>query len=126
MNKEQFAIIATMCFLIALATGAFAYNVFGLLSKESPDIVLNGPPVNFSADQQDIDIQIDPSDPLPFNGTVSISTAGATDSDLNGFPPIGVSVIIQNDTVTVTKHTVDIATDLQDEAAEQATESDDD
>ena len=35
---------------------------------------------------------------------------GATDTDLNGFPPEGVYVIISSDTVTVTNQTVDIGT----------------
>ena len=56
-------------------------------------------------------ISINPEEPLPANGTVSISTEEATNTDMNGFPPEGVSVIISSDTVTVTNHAVDIATD---------------
>jgi hypothetical protein len=56
-------------------------------------------------------ISINPEEPLPANGTVSISTEGATDSDMNVFPPEGVTVIISSDTVTVTNQAVDIATD---------------
>jgi hypothetical protein len=58
----------------------------------------------------EIDISIDPAEPLPANGTSTISTEGATDTDLNGFPPEGVNVIISSDTVTVTNQTVDIGT----------------
>ena len=39
-----------------------------------------------------------------------ISTEGAIDSDMNVFPPEGVTVVISNDTVTVTSQTVDIET----------------
>ena len=64
-------------------------------------------------------ISINPGEPLPANGTVSISTEGATDTDMNAFPPEGVSVIISSDTVTVTNQAVDIATDeAEDEEAE--------
>ena len=42
---------------------------------------------------------------------------GATDTDLNGFPPEGVYVIISSDTVTVANQTVDIGT------ADEGTES---
>jgi hypothetical protein len=56
-------------------------------------------------------ISINPEEPLPANGTVSISTEGATNTDMNGFPPEGVTVIISSDTVTVTNQAVDIATD---------------
>jgi hypothetical protein len=58
----------------------------------------------------EVDISIDPLEPLPANGTVTISTEGATDSDMSAFPPEGVYVIISSDTVTVTNQTVDVGT----------------
>ena len=58
----------------------------------------------------EVDISIDPAETLPANGTVTISTEGATDTDMNAFPPEGVYVIISSDTVTVTNQTVDIGT----------------
>jgi hypothetical protein len=60
-------------------------------------------------------IAINPEEPLPANGTVSIGTEGARDSDMNLFPPEGVTVVIENDTVTVTNQTVDIETADEDE-----------
>jgi hypothetical protein len=57
-----------------------------------------------------VNITINPDESLPANGTVSISTQGATDTDMNVFPPEGVTVIISSDTVTVTNQPVDIAT----------------
>jgi hypothetical protein len=35
-------------------------------------------------------ISISPGEPLPANGTVSISIQGATDTDMDAFPPEGV------------------------------------
>jgi hypothetical protein len=58
-----------------------------------------------------VDISINPEEPLSANGTVSVSTEGATDTDMNVFPPEGVTVIISSDTVTVTNQAVDIATE---------------
>jgi hypothetical protein len=55
---------------------------------------------------EDVDISISPGEELPANGTVSFSTEGATDMDINEFPPQGVTVIIQNDTVVVTNNPV--------------------
>ena len=55
-------------------------------------------------------ISINPEETLPANGTVSISTEGAADTDMNVIPPEGVTVVIENDTVTVTNQTVDIET----------------
>ena len=59
----------------------------------------------------DGDISISPEEPLPANGTVSISTEGVTDTNMNVIPPEGVTVIISSDTVTVTNQGVDIAGD---------------
>ena len=67
----------------------------------------------------EVDISIDAAEPLPDNGTVTISTEGATDTDMSAFPPEGVYVIISSDTVTVTNQTVDIGTA---EEAEEETE----
>jgi hypothetical protein len=64
---------------------------------------------------EEVDISINPEEPLPANGTVSISTEGATDTDMNAFPPEGVYVIISSDTVTVTNQTVDIGTTEEEE-----------
>jgi hypothetical protein len=66
-------------------------------------------------------ISINPEEPLPANGTVSISTEGAADSDMNVFPPEGVTVVIENDTVTVTNQTVDIETaeEVEDDTGEE-------
>jgi hypothetical protein len=55
---------------------------------------------------EDVDISISPGEELPANGTVSVSTEGATDMDLNEFPPPGITVIIQNDKVVVTNNPV--------------------
>ncbi len=62
-----------------------------------------------------VNISINPEEPLPANGTVSISTEGVTDTDMNVLPPEGVTVVIENDTVTVTNQTVDIETADEDE-----------
>ena len=63
-------------------------------------------------------ISISPEEPLPANGTVSISTEGVTDTNMNVIPPEGVSVIISSDTVTVTNQAVDIETADEDEGDE--------
>jgi hypothetical protein len=54
-----------------------------------------------------VDISISPNEALPANGTVSVSTEGATDMDINEFPPAGVTVIIRNDIVIVTNNPVE-------------------
>ena len=69
----------------------------------------------------EVDISIDPAEPLPANGTVTISTEGATDTDMNAFPPEGVYVIISSDTVIVTNQTIDIP--MAEEEEDQESES---
>ena len=74
-----------------------------------------------SGNVTEADISIDPAAPLPANGTVTVSTEGATDTDMTGFPPAGVYVIISSDTVTVTNQPVDVETA---EVADGGTEPD--
>src|ERR687895_1521540 len=69
-------------------------------------------------------IAINPEEPLPANGTVTISTEGATDTDMNVIPPEGVTVVIENDTVTVTNQTVDIETAEEGDDEEDTGEED--
>ena len=70
-------------------------------------------------------ISINPEEPLPANGTVSVSTEGVTDTDMNIIPPEGVTVIISNDTATVTNQEVDIATaEGEDEGGDAEDEGD--
>ncbi len=84
-----------------------------------------------SGNVTEADISIDPAAPLPANGTVTISTEGATDTDMSGFPPLGVSVIISSDTVTITNQPVDVGTadvadggtELSGGASDEGTES---
>lgn len=77
--------------LLISSIGAYAQ-----LDKETPTGNLT----------EDVDISISPGEELPANGTVSVSTEGATDMDINEFPPPGVTVIIQNDKVVVTNNPV--------------------
>jgi hypothetical protein len=66
-----------------------------------------------------VNISINPEESLPANGTVSISTEGVTDTDMNVLPPEGVTVVIENDTVTVTNQTVDVEMADEDEETEE-------
>ena len=86
-------------FVLGLGLGLLLISSIGTyaqLDKEAPSGNLT----------EDVDISISPSEPLPANGTVTISTEGATDTDMDAFPPPGVTVIIQNDKVVVTNNPV--------------------
>jgi hypothetical protein len=85
--------------ILGFGLGLLLVNSIGTnaqLDKEAPSGNLT----------EDVDISISPGEELPANGTVSVSTEGATDMDINEFPPTGVTVIIQNDKVVVTNNPV--------------------
>ena len=42
-----------------------------------------------------VNISINPEEPLPANGTVSISTEGTIDTDMNVIPPKGLPSLYQ-------------------------------
>jgi hypothetical protein len=76
------------------------------------------PLVTSTPTTEGVNISINPDEPLPTNGTVGISTEGAIDTDMNIFPPVGATVVISNDTVTVTNQPVDIATADEEELSD--------
>jgi hypothetical protein len=99
--------------VIVLSTGLGLFLLSTIQVSAQP-LIMNTP----------TNIAINPEEPLPANGTVSISTEGATDSDMNVFPPEGVTVVIENDTVTVTNQTVDIETADEDEDEDDTVDED--
>jgi hypothetical protein len=102
MEKEK-VYLAFISF-ISVGLGLF---LLGTMQVYAQPLVKDTPIGNLT---EGVDISISPAEPLPANGTISISTAGATDTDMNAFPPEGVTVIISSDAVTVTNQPVDIAT----------------
>src|SRR5262245_46501591 len=69
-------------------------TTLSLEAPPPPALFINGTMTNLSADDKDRDLSIAPTDELPANGTQIMSLAGATDIDINEFPPVGVSVLI--------------------------------
>lgn len=98
-------------FVSVLITGLGLFSLSTIQVSAQP-LVTSTPP---GTTTEGVNISINPEEPLPANGTVSISTEGAIDSDMNVFPPEGVTVLISNDTVTVTNQTVEIETADEDE-----------
>jgi hypothetical protein len=108
---------AYLDFVSVLSTGLVLFLVSTIQVSAQP--LVTSTPTGTLTDG--VNISINPEEPLPANGTVSISSEGAIDTDMNVFPPEGVTVIISNDTVTVTNQAVDIAT-----AEEEEDESEED
>ena len=88
-------------FVLSIGLGLFLLSTIQVSAQPLTKDTLTG-------NVTEVDISIDPAEPLPANGTVTISTEGATDTDMNAFPPEGVYVIISSDTVTITNQTIDI------------------
>jgi hypothetical protein len=87
--------------LVSVLSTGLGLLFLGTIQVSAQPLVMNTP----------TNISINPEEPLPANGTVSISTEGVTDTDMNVIPPEGVTVIISSDTVTVTNQEVNIAGD---------------
>ena len=94
--------------LVSVLSTGLGLLFLGTIQVSAQPLVMNTP----------TNISINPEEPLPANGSVSISTEGVTDTDMNIVPPEGISVIISNDTVTVTDQPVDIPTADEDEEEE--------
>lgn len=81
-----------------------------ILEKDPPvlqTLDLNGTVTDLG--QRDVSIDIE-DEPMPANGTISISTTGANDIDVQSMPPAGFTIIIDNTTARVTTHPVTIET----------------
>jgi hypothetical protein len=113
MKNESIVSLSIPFFVLVIATAVTATVTIDswaqTLSKENPNLVVQGQTLNTTADDLDIDLTIHPNDNItdPSN-TETISTEGATDIDINDIPNVGRTVIIQNETVTVTGQSVSI------------------
>jgi hypothetical protein len=107
-NHHNYVKMLSLEFVLSIGLGLFLLSTIQVSAQPLTKDTLTG-------NVTEVDISIDPAEPLPANGTVTISTEGATDTDMNGFPPQGVYVIISSDIVTVTNQTVDIGTAEEEE-----------
>lgn len=91
---------------VAIATLATTIEVTNATTIDIPDPVLEleEEPVNATEDRQMI---IRPDDIIPENGTRILPMTEADDVDFKGLVPAGVSVIVTNETVTVTNQPID-------------------
>ena len=93
--------------LVSVLSTGLALFLLSTIQVAAQPLIMNSPTGSMT---DGANISINPVEPLPANGTVSISTEGVADTDMNVIPPEGVTVIIENDTVTITNQAVDIET----------------
>jgi hypothetical protein len=104
MKKETLATAVIMA-IIALTGFQVVYAQVLDRDVEAPAPGLNG---TATTESPNVSIDISPLEPLPINGTVTISLEDVVDTNMNEIPPQGVTVIIRNESVTVTNHEVTI------------------
>jgi hypothetical protein len=114
--------LATAVIMASIALTGFQVVYAQVLDRdvETPTPGLNG---TVSTESPDVSIDISPLEPLPINGTVTMSLEDVVDTNMNEIPPQGVTVIISNESVTVTIHEVIIeAPETETEEPETETE----
>jgi hypothetical protein len=108
------ALIIVLFVSIIIATASFAKTSLAQVldrDVDAPTNLINGTTVPGG-----ISIDIDPTETIPTNGTVTMSFNGATDTNMNVIPPPGVTVVITADSVTVTNQEVSIGSAGSDSA----------
>ena len=103
MKTEVFA---TAIIMIGIGLAGFQVVYAQVLDRdvEAPMPGMNGT----VSTEPDVSIDISPLEPLPINGTVTMSLEDVVDTNMNEIPPQGVTVLISNEAVTVTNHGVTI------------------
>jgi len=97
--------LATVIMISMVLTGFQAVYAQVLdRNVEAPTPGLNGA----AGAPPNVSINISPLDPLPTNGSVTMSLEDVVDTNMNEIPPQGVTVIISNEAVTVTNHEVTV------------------
>ena len=98
--------LATAVIMASIALTSFQV-VYAQLDR---DVEAAAPGLNGTASTEspNVSIDISPIEPLPVNGTVTMSLEDVVDTNMNEIPPQGVTVIISNESVTVTNHEVSI------------------
>ena len=104
MIKET---LATVVIMASIAMTGFQVVYAQVIDRdvEAPAPGLNG---TASIGSPNVSIDISPLEPLPINGTVTMSLEDVVDTNMNEIPPQGVTVIISSESVTVTNHEVTI------------------
>jgi hypothetical protein len=99
--------LAVTAFMASITLTGFEVVDAQVLNR---DVEAPGPGVNGTAStgSPNVSIDISPSEPLPVNGTVTMSLEDVVDTNMNEIPPQGVTVIINNEAVTVTNQEVTI------------------
>jgi hypothetical protein len=106
LKTETLAVTAVIIIIMAsIALTGFQVVYAQVLDRdvEAPTFGLND---TASTQSPNVSIDISPLEPLPINGTVMMSLEDVDDTNMNEIPPQGVTVIITNESVTVTNQEI--------------------
>jgi hypothetical protein len=112
MNTQLLIIVLFVS--TTMVTASFArISLAQVLERDvdAPTNLINGTTVPGT-----ISIDIDPTEALPANGTVTMPFNGAKDTNMNVLPPSGVTVVITANSVTVTNQEISIGSSGSDSA----------
>lgn len=102
MNKSVlvFVTLVTVIFAASLAKSTFGEVLERDIDESTGNATMGIAP--------EVSIDINPLEALPDNGTVTMNLDGTVDTNMNEIPPPGVTVLISNDSVTVTNHEITV------------------
>jgi hypothetical protein len=106
--KKTYLVAVTGLSLLLTSTLIFTYNSTlkaQIAEIEEPTGNLTGSAV----------LNIDLEEPLPPNGTVIVDIMGIDDINVDGVPPLGMTLLVQNDTITITDQNVVLSNDVASE-----------
>ena len=84
--------------LVSVLSTGLGLFLLSTIQVAAQPLVMNTPTGSMT---NGANISINPEEPLPANGTLSIAHEGVADTDMNVIPPEGITVVIENDTVTI-------------------------
>lgn len=111
MQETNYEVVAAFIVVVGIIA-TIAITTFGTITKAQ---TLERDPIpaipivdNVTGEAEPIQMTITPDESLPPNGTVILSMQGMNDIDFKRTPPQGITVIVTNESATVTNHPVQL------------------
>lgn len=111
MQETNYEVVAAFIVVVGIIA-TIAITTFGTITKAQ---TLERDPIpaipivdNVTGESEPIQMTITPDESLPPNGTVILSMQGMNDIDFKRTPPQGITVIVTNESATITNHPVQL------------------
>jgi hypothetical protein len=103
--------LITFAFLSLILISQLLLHFTSVTSLNAQIIEIEEPTDSLAVSSSPV-IKVDTEESLPENGTVTVDIVGTEDIDIVGVPPSGMTILVQNDTVTVTDEDVVVSNDI--------------